>query len=220
MPEKIFMIGYHPLFYTPQGYEPGSFFDIKENQQVLKTLDNIPSVHFHGVLWAAQDEQSPIYPIIVSDHAKQVAKHLNEWTSENPRDWFKFYHLQYTYKGVSSYGMVLHPDINMSIKRVALANTFSGHRKVNVNNITMIYKPIGVFAKVSDAYKTFAKQNTQKLRVYLADTTDVKSMTDLDKLKDLEPIDLGEFDIAKPTWCNIKKYCQSHIKKLIEEELI
>lgn len=220
MSGKVILFGYHPLFYTPTGYEPGSFLDVKESNTIQDALNAVPSVKFHGVIWAAENVDSPIYPIIVSDKAKEVADHLKTWSSNNSREWFKFYHLQYTYKGVSAYGLVLHPDTTLSVKRVTLANTFHGRKKVSMDDVTIIYKPIGVFAKTSDAYRAFSKSCQKTTKVYLADSSNVTNMNDLDKLKDLETVDLGEYDVAKPTWCKIKSYCQHHIRKLIQEDSI
>lgn len=233
-PDKILLFGYHPLFYMPSGYTPGNTFGFSPTQtQIESIIKLIPDVEFKGVVWAAglSEGMTDICPIFICNKAKEVAEHLKYYSSNDPSRWFKFYHCQASYRGHRGYTAVLHPDLEMAIKRFKHANAYYANLKVEVDDFTIIYKTISVDAPISDAYLKFAATKPKKVKVYAYEYEEIKSICNLSTsgsvlpsednnymkgLYDITAHELGEFEVAKPTWQKIAH----NYKKLIKDRLM
>lgn len=230
--QKVFLFGYHPLFYMPKGYTPGSAFTASPDQlRVSQFLSNIPEIHFPGVVWAINDDV--VSPVIICDRAKEVADHFKYYTCSAPEQWFKFFYSSTTHKGKRGYAIVLHPDLDMCVRRFRHANEYYSDVKVESDKYTIVYNPISVFAPVSPLYLKFAASKPKSVKVSLFDSSEVRAilgpendlskpgsiMNGLENLQDVKEHELGTFEVAKPSWMSVGKNAKYNIQRMIENEL-
>jgi len=225
---KILLVGYFPHYYMPNGYSPGTAFDLKtylpENagsadfaNNVDQFLNSLPQFNTYGVLWIIKENN--ITPVIICNKAKETKDHLLYWTQNQPSKWFKFYHGSHSYKGKKGYGVILHPDLQLSLNRFKLANSYLSNQKLNADNSIILFHPISVLATVSDHYLKFVSSNPKSVNLMLVDNDYLSSLEHMSKMDEKELVDLGQFSVASPSWNDVKKRLKDQIENYIDQEL-
>lgn len=215
--DKIILIGYNPLFYMPEGYSPGSSFDISSEDSISKLIQSIPQVNTSGILWISKHEQ--IQPVLIIEKAKQVKDHLQYWSQGEPEKWFKFFHRSYTYKGQQGYIVILQPDSTKSLERYKFANTYMATKRIDVSDCIIFYQPLNAVATVSEHYKKFCKSKLNTVNLALVDSDELLALQgDYTKLEESMFHEIGSYKVAPPSWHKIGEHCKNVIKKYIEDK--